>query len=241
MPRPRARVQYQLTLADPAPTRLPQRVVPAVDPWVAGEMFFSPHLEERRRGLALLLGSEATRRSSLVPALLMARLDEADLRLRAQIIQALGDYFEVRERRFRYPADVRAVVVGCLRKFDLPHLLALLEVQHIPEAAACLRLEALKALLERLPDVSARLARLAGDRAVALDLRRAAVELIGRVGLTDALPVLAGLQTRLEGHTAGQLPLDFAPVDAPEDQALLPALKETLRRLREAESAAPGR
>src|SRR5512143_79096 len=99
MPRPRARVQYRLAVVEPAPTRLPQRVVPAVDPWVAGEMFFSPHVEERRRGLALLLGSEATRRSALVPQLLTMRLDEPDLRLRAQIVQALSDYFEVRDRR----------------------------------------------------------------------------------------------------------------------------------------------
>ena len=232
MPRPRSRIQYQMAVVEPAPTRLPQRVVPAVDPWVAGEMFFSPHVEERRRGLALLLGCETTRRSPLVPQLLTARLDEPDLRLRAQIVQALSDYFEVRERRYRYASDIRAVVVGCLRKFDHQHLLALLELQHANGLAGICP-EMLKALLERIPDASARLARLAGDRAVARDLRCAAIELIGRVGFTDALPVLAGAVIRLEGHTAGQLPLDFAPADSPEDQALLPMLKETLKRLRE--------
>jgi hypothetical protein len=224
-----------MTVVEPAPTRLPQRVVPAVDPWVAGEMFFSPHVEERRRGLALLLGSETTRRSPLVPQLLTARLDEPDLRLRAQIVQALSDYFEVRERRYRYPADIRAVVVGCLRKLDHSHLLSLLEL-HRANGLAVTPPELFKALFERIPDASARLARLAGDHAVALSLRCAAIELIGRAGFTDALPVLAGLEIRLEGHTAGQLPLAFAPRNPPEDQALLPTLKETLKRLREGEA-----
>jgi hypothetical protein len=233
MPRPRARVQYQLAVVEPAPTRLPQRVVPAVDPWVAGEMFFSPHVQERRRGLALLLGSEATRRSPLVPQLLIARVDEPDLGLRGQIIQALSDYFEVRERQYRYPPEFRAVVVGCLRKFDRPHWLALLELQSSGRPAR-LGPEALKALLERIPDASARLAQLAGDRSVAPDWRCAAIEVIGQVGFTDTLPLLAGLEIRLLGCTAGQLTLGFAPLDQPEDQALLPALKDTLRRLREA-------
>jgi hypothetical protein len=233
MPRPRSRIQFQLALVEPSPTRLPQRVVPSVDPWVAGEMFFSPHVEERRRGLALLMGSEATRRSPLVPQLLAMRLDESDLRLRAQIVQALGDYFEERERKYRYPPDIRAVVVGCLRKFDDPHLVALLELLRGREQAA-LHFEALQVLVERIPDAAARFARLATDRTVALDLRRSAIELVGRAGLLDALPVMAGLETRLEGHTAGQLTLGFAPTDSPEDQALLPTLKETLRRLREA-------
>ncbi len=233
MPRPRARVQYRLAVVEPAPTRLPQRVVPSVDPWVAGEMFFSPHVQERRRGLALLLGSEATRRSPLVPQLLLARLDESDLGLRAQILQALSDYFEVRERQFRYPPEIRAVVVGCLRKFDRPHWLALLELQG-SNTAARLEGEALKALLERIPDASARLAQLAGDRSVAPDWRSAAIEIIGQAGFTDTLPLLSGLEVRLTGCTAGQLTLDFAPPDPPEDQALLPALKETLERLREA-------
>ena len=236
MPRPRSRVQYQqLAVVEPAPTRLPQRVIPAVDPWVAAEMFFSPHVEERRRGLALLLGSEATRRSPLVPQLLMARLDEPNLCLRTQIFQALSDYFEVRDRTYRYPSDIRAVVVGCLRKFDQPHLFALLELQ-CARSLTGLCLETLKVLLERIPDASARLARLVGDRTVGLDLRCAAVELIGQAGFTDAWPVLAGLEIRLAGRTAGQLTLDFAPTDQPEDQALMPVLQEALRRLRESEA-----
>ena len=232
MPRPRSRVQYRVAATEPPSVRLPQRVVPAVDPWIAGEMFFSPHVQERRRGLALLLGSETTRRSPLVPQLLLVRLEEPDLGLRAQILQALSDYFEVRERQFRYPPEVRAVVVGCLRKFDRPQWLALLELQS-SDLAARLGPEALKALLERIPDAAAQLAQLASDRSVVSNWRCAAIEIIGQAGFTDTLPLLAGLEIRLTGCLAGQLALDFAPPDPLEDQALLPALRDALQRLRE--------
>ena len=65
-------------------------------------MFISPHVEERRRGLALLCGAEAIRKSNLTVHLLASRVDEPDLGLRAQIVHALADYFEIREREYRY-------------------------------------------------------------------------------------------------------------------------------------------
>ncbi len=232
MPRPRARVRYNLALNAPLPRLVPR--VPSVDPWVAGEMFVSPHIEERRRGLAILLGSELARRSPLTHQLLAARLDEPDLALRAQIAQALADYFEPRDRDYRYPAEVRLAVNNHLRKFERPQVLALLELQQAHrEGRVKTRAEALIPLVERIPSASAQLTRLAGDRAVSLGLRRAAIELIGLVGFTDALAPLAGLEARLEGRRAGQVAMTFAPNDSPDDQSLLPALKETLRLLRE--------
>jgi hypothetical protein len=78
------------------------------------------------------------------------------------------------------------------------------------------------------------LARLTGDRSVALELRCAAIEILGQAGFTDALPLLTSLEIRLAGCTAGQLSLGFAPPEPPDDAALLPVLRETLGRLREA-------
>ena len=246
MPRPRSRVRYNLAVSAPAP-RLVSRVIPSVDPWMAGEMFVSPHIEERRRGFAILFGSEAARRSPLTHQLLASRLDEPDLQLRAQIAQALADYFEIRGYDYRSPPETRAAVAAHLRKFDRAQVLALLELQppegvlrdrranHAGLASSRVRVACLARLLERIPNASAHLTRIAGDRAVAFGLRRAAVELIGEVGFTDALAPLEGLEARLEGRRAGQLTMTFAPADHPDDQQLLPALKETLRLLRENE------
>jgi hypothetical protein len=217
-----------------AATRAPARVVPAVDPWTAGEMFVSAHVEERRRGFAILNGSEAARRSALTPHLLASRLDELDLWLRAEIVHALADYYEIRGREHRYPPELRGAVTGALRKFDRAQVQALLELHHAArEGVLPLRPEALSRLLERMPAASPLLARLAGDRGFPLPLRQSAVEAIGQVGFTDARPALEGLLARIEGRLAGQLTMLFAPSDWPEDRALLPALKTALARLQD--------
>lgn len=228
MPRPRSRVRYNVT-ASPLRASLTPRAVPSVDPWTAGEMFVSPHVEERRRGLAILCGSEAARNSALTLHLLASRVEEPDRALRAQIVQALADYFEVRGREYRYAAEVRGAVLAELRRFGQSQIVALLEL-HGPGAVNA---EALRRLFERLPTGSAMLTRLAADRTLPLPVRAAAIDMIGRVGYTDAGPVLEGLAGRLEGRRAGQLTMLFAPSDWPEDQALLPALKQTLQRLTE--------
>lgn len=233
MPRPRSRVRYQASPGLTA-TRAAARLVPAVDPWTAAEMFVSAHVEERRRGFAILNGSEAARRSALTPHLLASRVDEPDLELRAEIVQALADYFEIRGREFRYPPELRGAVTAAVRKFDRAEIQALLELHHAArEGRLALRPEALVRLWERLPTASPTLTRLAGERGWPLPLRQAAIEAIGQVGFTDAAPVLEGLLARIEGRRAGQLTMLFAPSDWPEDQALLPALRDTLTRLQD--------
>lgn len=235
MPRPRSRIRYN-SVAEVMPVRAASRVIPSVDPWMAAEMFVSPHVEERRRGFAILVGSEAARRSSLTPYLLASRIDEPELPLRAQVVQALADYFEIRGHEYRYPPEVRVAIAGYLRKFERPHVLALLDVHRAHGAGTVqLRPDSLSRLLERVPNASVHLTRIAGDKSVALEVRRAAIEVIGWVGFTDAAEVLTGLEARIEGRRAGQLTLTFAPSDHTEDQELLPALKETLRVLQDDE------
>ena len=233
MPRPRSRTRYDL-LVDRTPGRLTPRVVPAVDPWLAGEMFVSAHIEERRRGFAILFGSEAARRSPLTPQLLASRVDEPDMPLRVQILHGLADYFEIRGREYRYPPEMRALVAGHLRKFDRQQVLALVEA-HCAGANRTVRVreESLARLLERIPNAALHLTRMAGDRSLRIGLRQSAIELIGLVGFADAVESLGGLLLRIEGRRAGQLTLGFAPSDNPDEQYLLPALKDTLRLLRE--------
>ncbi len=230
MPRPRSRVRYELAYRPPA--RLAPRVVPSVEPWVAGEMFVSAHIEERRRGFAILLGSEFVRRSFLTIQLLASRVDEPDLALRAQIAQALADYFEVRGAEYRYPPEVRAAAAAQLRKFERAQLLALLELQGAARAGQLrLTVEGLARLLERIPNASTHLVRLAGDRALNLRTRREALELIGRVGFTDARQALEGLEARIAGRRAGQIAMTFAPSDHADEQQLLPVLRHALQAL----------
>ena len=224
-----------MTTARP-PARLAPRVVPSVDPWVAGEMFVSPHIEERRRGFAILFGTEAVRRSTLTSQLLASRVDEPDLGLRAQIVQALADYFEVRGADYRYPAEVRAVAAGHLRRFERAEILAMLELhQAAREGTVRLAPDSLNRLLSRIPSASSHLVRMATDRLLAVRVRRAAEELIGRVGFTDAVQALEGLEARLAGRRAGQIAMAFAPAEHADEQTLLPVLQTALEALREDE------
>lgn len=235
MPRPRSRVRFS-SVADSlrVPARTSARVIPSVDPWMAGEMFVSPHVEERRRGFAILVGSEAARRSSLTPYLLATRIDEPDLELRAQIVQALADYFELRGHEYRYPAELRVAIAAHLRRFERPHVLALLEAYRArPDGASASGPAGLAHLLERIPNASVHLVRAAGDKTLSFEVRQAAIHLIGEVGFTDALSALSGLITRLEGRVAGQLTMAFAPNDHPDDEQLLPALRSAIGALQE--------
>ncbi len=203
--------------------------MPSVDPWTAGEMFVSPHVEERRRGFAILCGSEAARASSLTPHLLATRVDEPDLTLRALIVNVLGDYFEIRGRGHRYPPEVRGAVAGELRRLERRPMLALVELLAANrEGKVSLRPESLRRMCERIPNASAWLTSIAGYRGVPVNLRKAAIDLIGLVGFVDSAPALQGLLLRLEGRRAGQQAMLFAPSDWPEDEALLPALRMTL-------------
>ena len=229
MPRPRSRIRYDLAL-ERRPMRLVPRVIPTVDPWMAGEMFLSNHVEERRRGLAILIGSESARRSPLTAQLLATRLDEPDLNLRAQIVSALADYFELRGREYRYPLDLRARLVEAFRKYERPQICAVLELQRAAPKVK-LRPETLLRLFERIPNASVLLTRLACDRTAQTSERLAAIEIIGQVGFLDALEALMGLETRLAGRRAGQMGMAFAPSDNTDELSLLPALKRTLKLL----------
>ena len=240
MPRPRSRVRFATTpgpiagsAARPA-DRAGPRGIPSVESWTAAEMFLSPHVGERRRGFALLCGPGEARQSPLTAFLLATRLIEPDLALRAQIVRALAEYFELRGRDYRYLPEQRGAVVTYLRHYDRPEALALLEVQHASRAGLVdLPAEYLIRLFERIPGASDVLTRIAGDRSVLVPLRQAAVEVIGLVGFIEARSALEGLQLRIAGRRAGQLTMLFAPSDWPEDQSLLPSLTDALRLLDE--------
>jgi hypothetical protein len=121
-----------------------------------------------------------------------------------------------------------------VRRFGRRQVLALLELhQAAREGRVHLQADALRRLFERVPGAAGVLTQLAGDRNLPVALRTAAIDIIGQVGFTEAGPMLEGLALRLEGRRAGQMTMLFAPNDWPEDQALLPALKETLRLLAE--------
>jgi hypothetical protein len=65
-----------------------------------------------------------------------------------------------------------------------------------------------------------------------IEIRQQAVELIGEVGFTDALPALEKLKNRLEARLNGQKTMPFAPLAGINESQLLPAIRKTLNSLR---------
>ena len=124
-----------------------------------------------------------------------------------------------------------AWVVG-LFQASIAQMVALLEL-HQADNRELLgpRSDSLARIIERIPAASNLLTHIASDRGQPLALREAALELIGLVGFTDARAVLEGLLLRLDGRRAGQMTMLFAPSDWPEDQALLPALRQALESI----------
>jgi hypothetical protein len=66
------------------------------------------------------------------------------------------------------------------------------------------------------------------DRKQSISIRLRAVELIGKVGYLDAIPVLERIRTRLEARLNGQQHMPFLTLDDGDEVALLPSVQASL-------------
>lgn len=195
----------------------------------AAEQFLSPDAAERERGFEALMADRVARGSRLAAFLLAARVDEPDLPLRARIVAALAGYLDASAEASAEPGRQRGYVDALLRRFGREQVERLLETA---AGGSQTEGEALLTVLDRVPDISAHLTRLAAARLAEPALRHAALWAARELGLLDALPPLEGLEARLVGRQAGQLPMAFAPPADPADEALLADLRETIRALK---------
>jgi hypothetical protein len=199
-------------------------------PWQAAEQFISAEVEARRAGLAALRDSGGLC-SPLTIYLLVARLDEPDLALRREIVEALGDCLWPSA-----PPEPRALLIARLSGFGRPQVEWLLETIEPPLAPNQPIAEHPAArLLDRVPQLAGLLTRIAADRSTALGTRLAALAVLADLGVLEALPVLEGLKTRLEGQSAGQLAMAFAPAPERDYRLLLQTVTAAIDALRENE------
>ncbi|MBI3763527.1 MAG: hypothetical protein HY260_16905 [Chloroflexi bacterium] len=203
----------------------------AFDPWLAAEKFVSSDPQARREGLAILAGHLDLLFSPLVGFLLVCRIDEPDLTLRKQIACALARCFEKDDSLYLAPKETRDNLSVLLRRAGRMQVERFLEV--LGDGAEPGVAEAVVRLLDRIPDASILLTKIAADRLAPFATRFAAIVAVGELGAVGALPALAGLKTRIEGQLAGQIAMTFAPPSSPEEEKLIEALKTTIARLRE--------
>lgn len=205
--------------------------------WEAGQLLISAEPEERALGFKRLLDADPDWRQPLTLYLLVSRIREPDLNLRCEILSILGSIVSAGAGADLWAREARAQLSSAIRRCGRDEVVNVLQALAHSNSALCsaVTLPHAAQLLENVAGAFDHLTRIASDRYLPAAVRSAAVEVIGEIGYLDALPLLEGLQSRLEGRRAGQLSMAFAPQDDPDEGLLLPAVKVALEALRDSD------
>jgi HEAT repeat protein len=199
---------------------------PAV--WGALEDLTKEDVNIRKSALQELIELDAARFSPIVSYVLVTRVLEPNIELRAKIIETLGLVLLPDKNGIPAPEDVRSSLYLYLSSFRTRRIFAMLQ--------ASVEFEFLEDHIARLLNAS----RFAGNHLIEiliesknpLEIRRQASVMIGKVGYLNTLPALEKLAARLEARIAGQTAMNFATLTDSKDSELLPAVEEAIRALR---------
>lgn len=192
--------------------------------WQAAENLASNDVKLRNASLDVLLASGAPAVSPLVAYMLATRLFDPDMDFRTRIVTVLSSLMQRNEDGTYAAESVRSQVITALSYFDERGLFALLEVgMHRPDA-----MPDIEKLVKYSPRAGKTLKAVAGDRLKSLDMRRAAIQLLGRIGYVNALSELERLRNRIETRQAGQKSMPFAPPGTSNELGLLSDLQKAI-------------
>lgn len=198
---------------------------PAV--WSAAEDMVSPDLSSRQQGLNTLDELNAPRLSPLIAYLLVTRISETNVSLRARVVNTLGELLKPDHEGRVTPEPVRKYLLTYLNQMRTRPIFSLLEVA----TQYPLEKENVARLLNACPNAGRHLSDILSDRKAPMDVREQAAQFIGFVGYLDAIPALERLSSRLESRLSGQQAMSFAPPAISEETKLLPTIRETLTLL----------
>lgn len=199
---------------------------PAV--WSALEDLTKADPEVRINALEQLIELDAPRFSPVVSYILVTKITESTLELRARIIEVLGKVLAPDENGFPVPEDVRSSLHLYLSGFRTRQIYALLQVS----AENNFLEEHVSRLLNACPFAGNHLIDILNDSKTSIDIRMQAAVMIGKVGYLYTLPALEKLSRRLEARISGQKMMEFAPQRNSIESSLLPVVNEALRTLR---------
>lgn len=198
---------------------------PAV--WRAAEGLAAPEADTRHAALDSLLAMDAVRIYPLIAYLMATRLTDADVEVRARIVQALGEVFASDGRRRSATEEVRQLLRHHLSQMRKRTVYAILQVAaRDPDSSPHVA-----RLFNACPYAGNHLADILASRSSELEVRVQAANFIGQVGYLDTAPALERLLNRLESRQNGQRSMPFAPPMERHEAALLPAIKDALRAL----------
>ena len=190
--------------------------------WNATEALTSPDLEQRKKGLDLLVETNIVKVSPLVAYILATRFIEPDIELRGRIINILDQAIETDNQGQDMIEQARLHLVTKLSQMRIREIFALLQVADFdPESE-----QAVARLLNYCPYAGRHLADVLADRKTPLAIRKQAIRLIEKVGYLEAIPVLERAVARLKrsnGHHT---------YDENEEHSLIPLINSALDILR---------
>jgi hypothetical protein len=198
---------------------------PAV--WSAGEAIISPDRQIRRHGLDQIAQSQAARFSPMIAYLLVTRLMEPEMDLRSSVVNILADALRLDSQGRLAPEPVRMQLINDLARMRTRQIYALLQVADFDPQAN----DSVAVLINACSFAGNHLADILMDRKISISIRMRAVELIGKVGYLDAVPVLERIRTRLEARLNGQQHMPFLTLEAGDEVALLPSIQAALELL----------
>jgi hypothetical protein len=198
---------------------------PAV--WSAGEALISSDRQIRKQGLDQIAQSRAARFSPLIAYLLVTRLLEPEMDLRCSVVNILADALRLDSQGKVAPEPVRMQLLNDLARMRTRQIYALLQVADCDPQAN----DSVAVLINACSFAGNHLSGILMDRKIAISIRMRAVELIGKVGYLDAVPVLERIRTRLEARLNGQQHMPFLTLEEGDEVALLPSIHSALELL----------
>lgn len=193
--------------------------------WKAAQDLIHPDLDVRRQGFDQLTALGAASHSPLLAYLLVSRLAEPDLSLRASIVRELASLLNL---PFNGNKSVNEVLyflksnLSQLRHNQIMSLLYLVEAepQTYPDVTK---------IISQCSHAGDQLSQILADRHVELPVRQVATRMVGDIGYLSAVSTLERLETRLESRLTPSKMLINRPNG---DTALLPSIKEALNKLK---------
>lgn len=200
-------------------------VFPAV--WLAIEDLTSPESGIKQQALERLQILNAPRFFPVVTYLLFTLITEQDLQLRKRIVQTLAEILAPDEQGLPAPDNVRNNLLLNLSQIRTRQIYALLQVIIEDDSLE----KDVARLFDACPYAGNHLLDILGDYRMPLEVRKQAVNMIGRVGYLDAIPPLERLASRLATRLNGQQLMPFAPPPGSNEAELLPAVQASLEIL----------
>jgi hypothetical protein len=193
--------------------------------WGAAEALTSPDLETRQAGLEELVSQDAVRQHPLVAYLLISKLVEPDIALRAHIVDALSDVVIPNGHGEPALAPSYNTLATHLTGMRTRQIYALLQVVDYDKSNE----DKVIGLLDHCSFAGGHLSCILATRTVPVHMRKWAAYFIGQMGYLDAMPILERLAARLETRQNGRS--ELGGMD--EDEAdLLSSIRSALELLR---------